>query len=81
MTGTTAADTDWSVAIIEVAKLRKSAHYSAVKHAILLAALLALPGCFDLVGPISREEVAWANAPDGLTHAILLQTNGGATTS
>jgi hypothetical protein len=41
---------------------------------------LFLAGC-DLLGGRSRDEVAWANSPDGRTHAILLETNGGATTS
>jgi hypothetical protein len=47
--------------------------------ATLSAFLLA--GCGSFFGGPSREEVAWANAPDGRTHAILLETNGGATTS
>jgi len=42
--------------------------------------LLFLAGCNPL-GGTSRDEVAWANSPDGRTHAILLETNGGATTS
>jgi hypothetical protein len=48
-----------------------------------LAALstLILAGCGSLIGGPSRAEVAWANAPDGRTHAILSETNGGATTS
>jgi hypothetical protein len=29
----------------------------------------------------AREERAWANSPDGQTHAILIETDGGATTS
>ena len=29
----------------------------------------------------AREERAWANSPDGRTHAILIETNGGATTA
>lgn len=41
---------------------------------------LFLAGC-DLLGGASRDEVAWANSPDGRTHAILLETNGGATSS
>jgi hypothetical protein len=51
-----------------------------MKHAISLIALL-LAGCSGLFDAASREEVAWANAPDRRTHAILLETNGGATTS
>ncbi|MFN3943383.1 MAG: hypothetical protein ACK4K7_00470 [Allosphingosinicella sp.] len=43
--------------------------------------MLMPAGCLDIFGTDSREEVAWADAPDGLTHAILLETNGGATTS
>ncbi|MEG8028095.1 hypothetical protein [Sphingomonas aerolata] len=42
---------------------------------------LILAGCASLFGGLSRDEVAWANAPDGRTHAILSETNGGATTS
>lgn len=41
---------------------------------------LILASC-DLLGGTSRDEVAWAKSPDGRTHAILLETNGGATTS
>ena len=52
-----------------------------MRHAYTLVASLMLTGCFDLAGSPSREEVAWANSPDGLSHAILLETNGGATTS
>jgi hypothetical protein len=52
-----------------------------MRYTFLLTAMLMLAGCFNLFGPPSREEVAWANSPDGLTHAILLETNGGATTS
>lgn len=40
-----------------------------------------LAGCSDLFVAPSHGEVAWANSPDGLTHAILSETNGGATTS
>ena len=40
-----------------------------------------LTGCGGLLGGSSRDEVAWANSPDGRTHAILSETNGGATTS
>lgn len=48
-----------------------------------LAALviLLLAGCGSFRGGSSREEVVWANSPDGRTHAILSETNGGATTS
>ena len=48
-----------------------------------LAALviMILTGCGSLLGGPSREEVAWANSPDGRTHAILFEKNGGATTS
>ncbi|MCW3845838.1 hypothetical protein OF829_01195 [Sphingomonas sp. LB-2] len=41
---------------------------------------LLLSGCLDLFGEPSRDQVAWAKSPDGLTHAILIETNGGATT-
>lgn len=40
-----------------------------------------LTACGGLLGGSSRDEVAWANSPDGRTHAILSETNGGATTS
>jgi hypothetical protein len=48
-----------------------------------LVALLPvlLRGCGSLLGGPSRDEVAWANSPDSRTHAILSETNGGATTS
>ena len=46
---------------------------AALTFALLVAAC-------DLNGPPSREQVAWAKSPDGLTHAILIETNGGATT-
>lgn len=54
-----------------------------MRYTFLLAAMLMLmlAGCSDLFGAPNREEVAWANSPDGLTHAILMETNGGATTS
>jgi hypothetical protein len=52
-----------------------------MRHVLLSAALLMPAGCFDLAGSAGREDVAWASSPDGLTHAILLETNGGATTS
>ncbi len=35
---------------------------------------------FSCAGP-AREERAWANSSDGRTHAILIETNGGATTA
>lgn len=35
----------------------------------------------NIAGDSSREERAWANSPDGGTHAILIETNGGATTA
>lgn len=35
----------------------------------------------ELVGEPSIDAGAWASAPDGRTHAILFETNGGATTS
>jgi len=43
--------------------------------------IVLLSGCGSLFGEPSREEVAWDNAPDGRKHAILYETNGGATTS
>ena len=49
-----------------------------LRSTLFLSLLLA--GC-DMLGGPSRDEVAWANSPDGRTHAILLETNGGATTS
>ena len=45
------------------------------------AALLALTGCSGLTGLSSRDAVASAASPDGRIRAILLETNGGATTS
>lgn len=47
----------------------------------LAALLLLFLAACDSLGGTSRNEVAWANSPDGRTHAILLETNGGATTS
>lgn len=44
-----------------------------------LAALSMLAGCLD--GAPRRDEVAFAPSPDGAIHAILLETNGGATAS
>ncbi|QNO26213.1 hypothetical protein EEB18_015715 [Sphingopyxis sp. OPL5] len=43
--------------------------------------LFLLVSCTDALGGSSRDEVAWAKSPDGRVHAILLETNGGATTS
>ena len=51
-----------------------------MRSAISLAVLL-ITGCGELLGEPAREEVAWANSPDRRIHAILLETNGGATTS
>lgn len=48
---------------------------------LVTLSFLSLAGCGDLLSGSSREKVAWANAPDGRTHAILIETNGGATTS
>ncbi len=47
----------------------------------LIFAALLLTGCGGLLGEPAREEVAWANSPDRRIHAILSETNGGATTS
>lgn len=49
-----------------------------MRTATLLAVLLC--GC-DLTAGTSRDEVAWAQSPDGRIDAILLEINGGATTS
>jgi len=49
------------------------------KSAPSVAAFLVLTGCFS--GDVSRDEVARSKSPDGRTLAILLETNGGATTS
>ena len=40
-----------------------------------------LLSCCNIAGDSDREERAWANSPDGRTHAILIETNGGATTA
>ncbi len=50
-------------------------------RSLAVLGILLLAGCENLLGEPSREEVAWANSPDGRTHAILSETNGGATTS
>ena len=49
------------------------------KSALIAVALLPLSGC--LSGEPSRDEVARSKSPDGQTLAVLLETNGGATTS
>lgn len=51
-----------------------------MRSAISLAALL-LTCCGGLLGEPARDEVVWANSPDRRIHAILMETNGGATTS
>jgi hypothetical protein len=48
-----------------------------MRLALAATALLALMGC----SPVSRDQVAWTASPDQRIHAILLETNGGATTS
>jgi len=50
-----------------------------MRNIIILAGLL-LTSC-DIIGDVSHEERAWAASPDGRTHAILIETNGGATTA
>lgn len=69
------------VRFTRIAGIGVRVHLWPMRYAVPLAALLMLAGCFDLFGSPGREEVAWSNSPDGLTHAILLETNGGATTS
>ncbi len=51
------------------------------KSSALIVPMIMLSGCLDLLGFPERQQVAWANSPDGAVHAILLETNGGATTS
>ena len=46
----------------------------------MLAPLLMLAGC-DMLGEVSRDQVAAVTSPDGRTRAVLFETNGGATTS
>ena len=48
---------------------------------LLIIYSLSLTSCWSPTGDVSFEERAWANAPDGRTHAILTETNGGATTA
>jgi len=50
-----------------------------MRKMMILAGLL-LSSC-DITGEVSHEERAWAASPDGQTHAILIETNGGATTA
>lgn len=50
-----------------------------MRKMIILAGLL-LSSC-DITGDVGHEERAWAASPDGRTHAILTETNGGATTA
>ena len=45
---------------------------------LMTPASLLLASC-DITGGVGLEERAWANSPDGRTHAILIETNGGAT--
>lgn len=52
-----------------------------MRFAYAAKALLALAGCSGVTGSSSRDEVASAASPDGRIHAILSETNGGATTS
>ena len=47
----------------------------------LILPMIMLGGCHDLLGSPEREQVAWANSPDGAVHAILIEINGGTTTS
>ena len=51
-----------------------------MRTAIMLAPMLMLTGC-DLLGEVSRDEVAAVTSPDGATRAVLFETNGGATTA
>ena len=46
----------------------------------MLLFAVVLSSC-SITGDSGREERAWANSPDGQTHAILVETNGGATTA
>jgi len=50
-----------------------------MRFAICLLPLLL--GSCNLTGNVSSEERAWTASPDGQTHAILIETNGGATTA
>jgi len=50
-----------------------------MRKMMILAGLL-LSSC-DITGGVGHEERAWAASPDGRTHAILIETNGGATTA
>lgn len=63
-----------------IADIGQPRHQWVMRNLATLSVFL-LAGCGSLLGGPSREEVAWANAPDGRTHAILVETNGGATTS
>ena len=46
---------------------------------IMLATLLMLAAC-DILGEVSRNQVAAVTSPDGRTRAVLYETNDGATT-
>ncbi len=50
-----------------------------MRHLIVLFSLV-ICSC-NIAGGVSHEERAWANSPDEKTHAILIETNGGATTT
>lgn len=47
---------------------------------IAFASAVLVTAC-DITGGVSHDEVARATSPDGLIDAVLVETNGGATTS
>jgi hypothetical protein len=67
-------------AIDPIADIQACLHHEDMRAAIMLTPLLMLTGC-NLLGDVSRDQVATVVSPDGATRAILFETNGGATTS
>lgn len=63
-----------------IADDRAGMHSSRMRQVLLATVAMILMGC-SFLDEASRDEVAHANSPDGLTRAILFETNGGATTS
>ncbi len=47
----------------------------------IIVILLSLAGCIRIFGEPQHEEVARAKSPDGVVDAVLVRTNGGATTA
>jgi len=48
---------------------------------LICAVVVINAGCFSIAGELSRDEVARITSPGGNVDAVLVETNGGATTS